>query len=88
MKVIVPGERSVSTYDFVVFGEADSHGIVDAVAEIVELLDAEGVVAGSVDEFKADFVFEKGPKHIEIIDYGARVDLNVLDYLWGYQFMV
>jgi hypothetical protein len=49
MEMVVPTERSEPSDDLVVFGEADGEGVLNAIAHLMELLDAESVVAGPVD---------------------------------------
>ncbi len=59
MELVFPGEGRVATDDFVILGQAESECIFVGVAHLVELFDAEVVVAGSEDELEADFVIEK-----------------------------
>lgn len=52
MELIIPAQRCVSSNDLIVFSEAKSDSIFHSVADSVEFLDAEVVIAGSEDQFK------------------------------------
>jgi hypothetical protein len=49
MKVIFPGQRSIASNDFVILSHADGDRVFEGIADTVELLDAETVIAGPED---------------------------------------
>ena len=49
MKMVFPAKRCEPSDNFVVLGEADGQGVINSIADLVEFLDTEAVVAGSVD---------------------------------------
>ena len=49
MKVVFPAERREPSDNFIVLSEADGQRVVNSIANLVEFLDAEAVVAGPVD---------------------------------------
>jgi hypothetical protein len=79
VELVLPGERSVAPDDLVVLGLAEDEGIFVGIAHLVEILDAEFVVAGPVDEFEADFVIEEGGDGIKAVHDVAGGDVAVFD---------
>lgn len=79
MELILPVQRRIASNDLVVLSQAKRNGILIRIAHLMELLDAELVITGPVDQFQADLVIEEGSDDIEVVDDGAGVDVRVLD---------
>ena len=60
LELIFPAEWCVPSDDFIIFCEAEGERAFVGVAHLVKVFYAEVVVAGSEDEFEADFTIEEG----------------------------
>lgn len=59
LELILPAERRVASNDFIVLSEAESEGVLVGIADLMELFDAEVMVAGAEDEFEADLIVKE-----------------------------
>lgn len=65
-ELLLPAERRIPSDDLVILSEAKSDGVFVGIADLVELLDAEVVVAGSEDQLEGDLFFEERRKDVEV----------------------
>ena len=65
-ELFFPAERRIASNDLVIFSETKGESVLVGIADLVELLGTEVVIAGSEDELENDFFIEEGRNNVEV----------------------